>query len=224
MSVFLEDQILPSTYNYGATITEAEAVDVTGSADGTEARRLRYPDLQKIFDVTYDLNSADAFAIMNLWARANGKYKGFRVHDPLDFSTNRRVLAPTYHDQFLAATASPTVWQMQRIYGWDDDVLNGFLNADSARRMIYKPVSATALVGVYDTTSHLYTQLTVGTDYTVDYTTGLVTISASLTGKRPTFGVEFDIPCRFDSKPQMNFANYGTVRVATVKLLELLNP
>lgn len=299
MGAFLESVILPEKFNYGASVTQKDAVDKTGSSDGTEVRRLRHPYVQKSFDVSYDINSSEAIEIMALYYRANGSYRGFRVVDPLDFSTKDYVGVPTYYDQFLLPTASSSVYQMLRIYGYTD-ALAGFQDAESARRIIAKPYG-TPLVGCYSVVAQTYSQVN-SVHYTIDMATGKVTFVAGSAGIAsvthgastvvttntahnfvvgnwvkatisawsttvyarvsavggstsftldydssaksdlgsvatnfsisftdatkcmPTFGSYFHIPCRFDSAPQQTFANYGTVRVSSVKLLELLNP
>ena len=83
----------------------------------------------------------------------------------------------------LVPGASPEVYQLFKRYAY---------GARYQDRPIYKPVQGTIVVeddGV---------PRVEGADYTIDYTTGLVTLAFTPSTSGPTWGGEFDLPMRFD--------------------------
>ena len=109
------------------------------------------------------------------------------VDDPL-FKDGRASAASTSTDQPLGTgDGSATTFQLQKRYAYT----TGTLTIEKFRP-ITKPVEGSVLIGVDSVTQ------TETTDYTVDYSTGLVTFTtAPELDQVLTAGYEFHVPCRF---------------------------
>ena len=167
MAAFLEER-LPTTIDWGGSFSESHSVQTITTIGGNEYRSLRHPFVQLSYDIAYkrDIDFVRE-KILDLYTRANGMFRGFRVKDTKDFSSNNYDKDPTAFDQPMLLV-SGTTYQLMRWYGNSADPM-------CARRRIRKPVSGTALIGVGGT---VYPP----TMYSVDYTTGLATINANKTG------------------------------------------
>lgn len=164
---FLEER-LPTTIDWGGSFSEKHAIQTVTTAGGNEYRSLRHPYVQLSYDIAYKRDIGFVRQkILDLYTRANGTFRGFRVKDTKDFSSNNYDKDPTAFDQPMLLV-SGTTYQLMRWYGNSADPM-------CARRRIRKPVSGTALVGVGGT---VYPPAM----YSVDYTTGLVTLNANKTG------------------------------------------
>lgn len=122
------------------------------------------------YDVSHGLRSqADFLSVLNLWYVINfTPYTGFRFKDHRDFRATRTNTALTL--------VSGSTYQLQRTYT--------FAGATTFLRNIYKPVDGTVIV--YDASGNVL-------DSTVDYTTGIATV----TGTPATWAGEFDVPVTF---------------------------
>ena len=167
MAAFLEER-LPTTIDWGGSFSESHSVQTITTIGGNEYRSLRHPFVQLSYDIAYkrDIDFVRE-KILDLYTRANGMFRGFRVKDTKDFSSNNYDKDPTAFDQPMLLV-SGTTYQLMRWYGNSADPM-------CARRRIRKPVSGTALIGVGGT---VYPP----TMYSVDYTTGLASINANKTG------------------------------------------
>lgn len=161
---FLEER-LPTTIDWGSSFAETHARQVITTANGNEYRSLRHPYVMLSYDIAYkrDIEFVRS-KILDLYTRANGMYRGFRVKDTKDFTTNGYSLLPTAFDQPMSLV-SGMVYQLMRWYGNSAD-------SACARRRLRKPVAGTVLVGVAGT-------VLPQAQWSVDTTTGLVTIAAN---------------------------------------------
>jgi len=161
---FLEER-LPTTIDWGGSFAESHAVEIVTTSNGSEYRSLKHPFVRLSYDIAYkrDIDFVRA-KILDLYSRANGMYRGFRVKDIKDYTTNGYSLAPTAFDQPLILS-SAGVYQLVRWYGNSAD-------ATCARRLIRKPVAGTTLIGVAG-------QSYPSAQWSVDNTTGLVTMAAN---------------------------------------------
>ena len=155
----------------------------------------------------------DISEVLEFWHAVAGDGYGFRWKDWNDYKSCRGHLTPASTDQPLVLQAgSPTVYQMVKRY------TKGAL---TRTRTIHKPVSGTVLVADNGTLK------TETTHYTVDYTTGLVSLLFAPVGTL-TWGGEFDVPVRFeaDVEFEMTFRGDDDTRVQRVPftLHELRHP
>jgi len=161
---FIEER-LPTTIDWGGSFAEAHSVQVVPTSNGNEYRSLKHPFVRLSYDISYkrDIDFVRD-RILDLYSRANGMYRGFRVKDVKDYTTNNYNQAPTAFDQPLIKSATG-VYQLVRWYGDSDD-------PTCARRLIRKPVAGTTLFSVAGV-AHPSSQ------WSVDTTTGLITCAAN---------------------------------------------
>lgn len=167
MAAFLEER-LPTTIDWGGSFSEKHAIQTITTAGGNEYRSLRHPFVQLSYDIAYkrDIDFVRD-KILDLYTRANGMFRGFRVKDAKDFSSHDYDGTPTAFDQPMLLV-SGTTYQLMRWYGNPADSM-------CARRRIRKPVAGTVLVGVGGV-------VYPSSMWSVDNTTGLVTLNANKTG------------------------------------------
>ena len=87
-------------------------------------------------------------------------------------------------------------YSITKNYTSDFQLIKNYIAGLTQVRDITKPVTGTVLIAV---DSVLKTETT---DYTIDYTTGIITFldtKLPLIGEIVTAGYEFDVPCRFDT-------------------------
>lgn len=174
--MFLEDQRLPIDISYGSGFSNAFSVEVVKVQGGDEFRALNHPYVMLEYNAIYEEKLQRAMSEMSdLYRKANGPFKGFRVKDLVDFTTNANGRSPhSALDQYLPL-ANPTIPSIYQMTKWYFDPTDPYC----ARRRLRKPVPGTALV------ANNGLELTGG--FAVDYTTGLITITtdnkhASITG------------------------------------------
>jgi len=164
MAQFIEER-LAVEIDYGGSFSENHAVDLVTTVGGDEYRSLRHPYVVLSYDISYERNTKFVRdKVIDLYARCNGRFRGFRVKDHKDFTTRNYVESPTAMDQPMVAV-SPGVYQMMRWYGLPTDPL-------AARRRIRKPVAGTVKVGVGGA-------VFPSAQWSVDLTTGLVSLSVN---------------------------------------------
>ena len=162
MGYFLEER-LPVCIKYGGSFSENHSVSVVQTVGGGEYRSLRHPFVVLSYDVSYEQPTKFIVEqILSLYSRANGMFRGFRVKDHKDFTTNNYSAAPTAIDQPMLLV-SAGIYQLMRWYGSSGDPL-------AARRRLRKPVDGTVKVGVGGA-------VYPSGMWSVDITTGLVTLA-----------------------------------------------
>lgn len=166
MAYFLEER-LPVCIKYGGSFSENHAVGITATVGGDEYRSLQHPFVKLSYDVSYEQPTKFIVEqILALYSRANGMFRGFRVKDHKDYTTNNYSAEPTALDQPMLLV-SPGVYQLMRWYGPPADPL-------CARRRLRKPVAGTVKVGVGGA-------VYPASQWVVDVATGLVTLPADHT-------------------------------------------
>jgi uncharacterized protein (TIGR02217 family) len=164
---FLNERF-PEDINYGSGFSTNHAARIVTTAGGSEYRSLDHPYIKASLDVDFTRQRDDIInRIIALNLRANGTFRGFRVKNFLDFSTNNYRAAPTAFDQPMQLI-SAGVYQVMRWYGNPAD-------AQASRRRIRKPVAGTTTVGVAGAIHD-------PSLYSLDETTGIVTFNANKTG------------------------------------------
>lgn len=219
MAEFLNEQF-PIEVEYGASFKHTHAVQIQTTQSGDEFRRLLHPFVRLDYQVSFkQLESWVMDEVISFYQRTNGPFRGFRVKDLADYSTNDYKLAPTSSDMRCiplndGGGATATQFQIVRWYGDSND-------AYCARRYIKKPVAGTV---VASTNSPSHADLVLTTDYTVDYTTGIITTTTARPKNSIYAGCEFDVPCRFDGEPSSGFSGYDVLSVSGISLIEIFNP
>ena len=169
------------------------------------------------------LKHTDIGEVLRFYLARGGLEHGFRYKDWQDYNStaygrvwgnaNDTGAAPTPTDQVIG-TGDGTTVAFQLVKRYTDA-------AGSHVRRIGKPVSGTVRVAVSGV------EKTLGSDFTVDLTTGLVTFAAAPTAAASvTAGFEFDVPVRFGAEVsealQADLDNFGVASV-DVPLIEVLD-
>lgn len=212
MADFLEERISADIL-IGAAYQDDYSVNVVTDSGGNEYRSLYHPFPVRKFDISYLLEKHGMWAqLLNLYHRAHGKYGGFRIRAIDDYKTCATNASINSLDQ-PALRLSAGVYQLIKRYGTDKTAgATGY-----PYRKIKKPVTGTVVVAKNG--------VSLGSGWSVDYTTGLLTIGpAPAEGDAITWGGEFDIPVRFNTTLPVgqDFAHYRSLD--GIELIELLNP
>jgi len=150
---FLEIQF-PSDIAYGSTFGPGWQTDVVRVASGAETRTATWANPLRRGDVSYGVKTEDEMdALLTFFIEVRGKQYGFRFKDWGDYTAT---------DQPLLSDGGPTV-QLRKVYG---------TGANDYARAITKPISATVA---------LKRNGSAFTAYTLDDTTGVVTLTADST-------------------------------------------
>lgn len=213
MADFL-DELLYTTVKYGSSWHDSYSVDAVESAGGNEYRRLIHPFPKRTFKLDFEVATADMWAnILDLYHRAHGQYAGFRVACADENSSNGPLGTPTPLDQpTLVLTA--TTRQLVKQYGTAGTAgTSGY-----PYRKIFKPQTGTVVAAKNGVT------LTPTTQFTVNTTTGVLTVPSALITDTITAGFRFHFPARFATVLEIG-QDYPLHRTLDgVEFVELLNP
>jgi len=218
MAEFLEE-LLPTLVEYGASFKQSHAVQIQTVQNGDEFRRLMHPFVRLDYQLAFKyLEDYIMENVVTFYQKTNGSFRGFRVRDLADYSTNNFKDTPTSSDMRCICLdddgTDGTQFQIVRWYGDSTDPY-------CSRRLIKKPVVDTVLVSTnYPTEA----DLVLTTDYTINYTTGIITTTSPRPKNSIFAGCLFDIPCRFDGSPSTSFSSYGQLSATGYHIREIFNP
>lgn len=218
MAYFLEER-LPTCLRYDLVYDEDYAVEIVESGgseeiNASEYRRIVHPFPRRRFSaVAYQLDRDDLFnSVISLYHRAYGKFAGFRFKHMDDFTTAKDHRSPPSAGDQRILIVTPGVYQLRKRYSTDKTGLA----IGWPERTIYKPVQGTVVVAVDGAVQS-------PANYTVDYTTGLITFAADPGATAiVTAGTEYDFPVRFNTPVSVK-ANHATSRYLEFELIELLS-
>lgn len=219
--MFLEEQMATDN-GFNSDFSEAFAVDVVNTQINRHTS-LKHPYGTYSFNILFTNKTLDEQLekVIDFYQRCGGMAGGFRFKHRADFSTNNYTGTPTAQDQ-LCVEIDATHYQITRWYG-DNTV------ADCPRRKILKPITGTVLVSTRD--GGTYTTLTLTTDYTIDYATGIITLVDGLSSNDDGLyaGCYFDIPVAFNT--DLSGVSFDTktasgefILSTGIDLIEIRNP
>ena len=196
----------PVDISRDAVSRQKRVTDVVTLRSGYEERNAIWANSRLTFDVGLGIRDlADIYALKEFWEARRGRLRGFRFKDWSDFKSCAPNSTATNTDQTLLSIDT-THYQIQKVYS---------AASNPWTRTIKKPVNGTVLVR--DNTGPLVESV----NYTVDYTTGIVTFTLAPTGT-PTAGFEFDVPVRFEEETlEISIALVDAGSAPSVKLVEL---
>jgi uncharacterized protein (TIGR02217 family) len=156
---------------------------------GREERNARWANSRRRYDAGYGVKTLSALsAVVAFFEERRGMLYGFRWRDRLDQTSAAPGSAIAPLDQVIGAgDGTTTTFQLVKTYG---TVYAPYL------RIITKPVPDTVRVAVAGT------EVAVGSAFTCDTTTGIVTFLSGhvpASGAAVTAGFQFDVPVRFDT-------------------------
>ena len=201
----LETPRFPDDISFGSSGGPSYNTDVVTVISGAETRNINWLEARHTYNVAFGIRDQDYLTnLIEFFHAVKGKAYGFRFKDWSDY-TSSGTTDITDTDQPIGVGDGITLeFQLSKEY------TVGLL---AAYRDINKPVDGTvilALVGVPISAS----------DYSIDYTTGVVTFTTAPSGLI-TAGYEFDVPCRFDTDTisiNLEMYQHGTTDVPIIEL------
>ena len=186
---FIEAPRFPVDIKYGSLSGPTSSTDIVVTGGGVEHRNANWGEPLYRFNAKYMVKTrTTALQIYDLHLACKGRFGSFRYQDAWDFtSASDGVSAPSTSDQTLGTgNASVVDFQLIKEYVVSNEITTRIIN----KPVVIKGVLI-ELQGVPQTET---------TDYTVNYTTGVVTmIIAPPIGHIVKGGFEFDVPVRFDT-------------------------
>jgi uncharacterized protein (TIGR02217 family) len=206
MADFIEQEF-PVTVAVGSAGGPAFSTDVDETEAGYEFRNTNWSQAKHKYTVSTGIHDAQQWAAVKDWfMKCAGRAYGFRFLDPGDHSS----ATDGWSDQTKTD-------QVQFVGDGSKKKFGLVKNYGGHSREILKPIQGSlqiAVAGVLKTET---------THYTVDYTTGVVTLlTAPATGQTVTAGFLFHVPCRFESDEltaswsDANLVN-GTIGIVEIK-------
>lgn len=187
-AAFHESAIFPTDISDGSVGGPVFQSFVQGTQSGGEQRIAAWPYGRYMFDAQYGAKRPDQMiALTSFFNVRKGKVHGFRFRDPLDWKSCDVTDTVANDDQTIigSAVGGETTAQLIKTYSG---------GGATTVRPITKPVSGTVLI------KKNAGQLTETTDYSIDYSTGIITFVVALSASDTiTAGYEFHVPCRFDT-------------------------
>lgn len=186
--------------------------DIVVLGSGHEERNTRWADSRRSYNAGYGVKSLDDLhAVIAFFEERRGRLYGFRWRDPSDWKSCPPEATPTATDQVLGIGDGGTrTFALIKTYG------NAFL---PWQRRITKPVTGSVSIAVSGV------QRSEGTDFTVDWATGVVTFSIAATpsaGASVSAGYEFDVPVRFDTdRLEINVQGFRHGAIPDIPIVEI---
>lgn len=186
---FIETRF-PVDISYGASGGAGFQTDVVTVNSGFEQRNATWQDSRCMYDVAHGVKTKQQLQDLIAFFRVmKGKANGFRFKDWTDFEVES--------GEGIFTAIDATHFQMVKRY------TEAATNHD---RVITKPVSGTVVV-------------TGGTGVSVNYTTGIVTVSS---GTPTAWTGEFDVPCRFDTdQMRVSIEDYNAYTWGQIPVVEI---
>ncbi|HXF90182.1 MAG TPA: DUF2460 domain-containing protein [Xanthobacteraceae bacterium] len=186
--------------------------EVVTLASGREERNARWAHSRRRYDAGYGVKTFEALAeVVAFFEERRGRLHGFRWRDRLDHSSAAPGAAVSPTDQVLGIGDGATAtFQLAKTYGG--------LHAPY-KRPIAKPVPGSVRVAVGGD------EVTEGTAFTCDVTTGLVTFLPGHippVGSAVTAGFLFDVPVRFDADYlEVDLSAFAAGAIPKIPLVEI---
>lgn len=200
----------PARLSFGSLGGPERRTEIVTLANGFEERNTPWEHARRRYDAGVAMSSLDDLErLVAFFEARRGQLYGFRWKDWSDFKSCPPSRMVAFDDQVIGeGDGTRTIFQLVKWYSSGDA---------SYRRPITKPLAATVKVGVGGT------ELPEPTDFTVDATTGLVTLgSAPPSGTAVTAGFEFDVPVRFDTdRIQTSIERFQAGDLPSVPVVEL---
>ncbi len=202
----------PTKISRGGQGGPERRTDVVVLGSGFEERNSRWADGRRSYNAGYGVKSLDDLhAVIEFFEERRGRLYGFRWRDFADWKSAAPQQTPGLSDQRIGTgDGTRAAFQLSKTYGavyapWT--------------RAITKPVQGSVLVGVAGVAK------AETADYTVDYTSGIVTFLAGnepLAGTSVTAGYEFDVPVRFDTdKLEVSLSGFTHGAIPSIGIVEV---
>lgn len=187
---FIETPTFPSDISFGSAGGPQFKTTVVRTWSGAEQRNQAWEYPLHRYNIKYGLkDDTDVHTVLQWFHATLGRLNGFRFRDRFDYWSG--VVAadgsatPAWNDQNLGTMATGvTTYQLIKTYT---------IGAQTYSRQILKPEMGTVKVGWSGA------EKTETVDWTIDTTTGIITVPTPVNGADIFAGYEFDVPVRFAS-------------------------
>ncbi len=200
----------PAALSFGSVGGPQRRTDVVSISNGFEERNSPWAHSRRRYDAGVGMRSLDDVETLIAFFEARyGQLFAFRWKDWSDYRSCKPSQDISATDQLLGTgNGSETEFQIVKTYE---------SGSYEYARPIAKPVSGTLQAAVNGVV------LDEGTDFTVDYGNGLLTLAqAPNAGDAVTAGFEFDVPVRFDTDSiQTSVASFQAGEIPTVPIIEV---
>ena len=202
----------PTAISFGSSGGPERRTEIVVLGSGHEERNTRWAHSRRHYEAGYGVKHLDDLhEVISFFEERRGKLYGFRWKDQCDYTSSVPLQTVTSEDQLIAiADGVGTDYQLQKIYG---------TNHAPYSREIKKPVTGTVLISV-DSAPQIE-----NTDYTVDYSTGVITFLAGsipANGEIIRAGFEFDVPVRFDTDElKINLSRFNAGEIPNIPVVEV---
>ena len=186
-AAFIENAIFPPDISNGSVGGPMFLTYVQTVQSGHEQRIAAWPYGRHFYEVNYGIKKPEqGFALLKFFHAMRGRTYGFRYLDPFDHKSCDIFDTPASNDQVLLASAVGGETSVQMIKTYNEA-------GQTTIRPITKPISGHTLLEINSTLR------TEGVHYSVNYSTGEITLFTSLSpGDTVQGGFQFHVPCRFD--------------------------
>ena len=198
---FMETPRFPDNISFGSAGGPTFNTKVFTAASGFEQRNVLWSEARAKYNVTQGIRvKEDMDTVLAFFYTVRGKATGFRFKDWADYEL--------VNEQIGTGTGALSVFNLTKTYA------AGSLNYV---RRIYKPVSGTVHVTVNGNPQ------TESTDYTIDYSTGVITFLITPGSGFPIrVSCEFDVPVRFDvDEINITHEDWHTESWSSINIIEL---
>ena len=200
----------PTNLSFGSTGGPERRTDIVTLVNGFEERNSPWLDSRRRYDAGSGMRSLDDLeTLISFFEARHGQLHTFRWKDWSDYKTSRPSHAVTALDQVIGTgDGTKVAFQLVKVYA---------SGSQSYTRTLMKPVSGTVKVAVNGVVR------TMGTDFSVNLTTGVVTFNLPpAAGLSVTAGCEFDVPVRFDTdRISTSVATFQAGQIPAVPVIEV---
>lgn len=200
----------PTGISIGSRGGPERRTEIVTLGSGHEERNSSWADSRRLFNAGYGVRSLDdIYLVIAFFEARRGRLHGFRFRDFSDWKSGPPGGLITPMDQPLGTgDGATTQFQLSKTY------VSG---SESYIRPISKAVAGTVRIAADAF------ELTTGTDFGVDSSTGLVTFTTPpASGAALTAGFEFDVPVRFDQdRLEIDLASFNAGQIPDIPLREI---
>lgn len=201
----------PLDVSLGSRGGPVRRTDIVTLASGREHRNSRWAQSRRRYDAGLGVRTIDALhTVIAFFEERRGRLIGFRFRDRTDWRSGPPSKEPTPLDQRIGTGDGVTKsFQLIKTYG---------SSHAPYKRSITKPVGGTVRVAVNGV------EQSVGSAFTCDPTTGMVTLTSSPpAGAILTAGYAFDVPVRFDTDElDIDLSAFDAGEIPKVPLIEIV--
>jgi uncharacterized protein (TIGR02217 family) len=186
--------------------------EIVAVGSGREERNARWAHSRRRYDAGYGVKTHAALsAVVAFFEERRGRLHGFRWRDRIDHSSTAPDAAVTPLDQPIGTGNGTTAtFQLVKTYG---SIYAPY------PRPIAKPVAASVRVAIGGA------EVAIGTAFTCDITTGVVTFLAGhipAASAAVTAGFLFDVPVRFDTDYlEVDLSAFAAGAIPKIPLVEI---